>query len=49
MSNWLLLQRQIDRLIEQKDFVKTKIISDIIENAKIVLSTNSMVFSDFIK
>ena len=49
MSNWLLIQKQIDRLIEQKEQIRQNIISDIIENAKVVLSTNSMVFSDFIK
>jgi hypothetical protein len=49
MSNWLLLQKQIDRLIDEKNAIKQKIIDSLIDNAQIILSTNSMTFSDILK
>ncbi len=49
MSNWLLLAKQIERLLDQKDKVRGQIIEDILENAKVVVATNSMVLSDFLK
>ena len=49
MSNWLLIQNQINSVIEEKEKIKQIIQNEIIENAKIVLSTNSMCFSDFLK
>jgi len=49
MSNWLKIQEQINEIISEKEFVKQKIQDDILDNAKIVLATNSMCFSDFLK
>ena len=49
MSNWLLIQNQINSIVEEKEKLKQIIQNEIIENAKIILSTNSMCFSDFLK
>ena len=49
MSNWLLVQKQIDRLVEEKEKIKNQIIDEIISNAKVILSTNSMCFSEYLK
>ena len=49
MSNWLLIQKQIERLLTEKEEIKTKIINEIIKNAQVVLSTNSMCFSEYLK
>lgn len=49
MSNWLLLSKQIERLLKQKEMLREEIIDDVVENAKVVLATNSMVLSDFLK
>jgi superfamily I DNA and/or RNA helicase len=49
MSNWLLIQKQIDRLLSEKEEIKTRIINEIIKNADVVLSTNSMCFSEYLK
>jgi len=49
MSNWLKIQEEITEIINEKNLIKQKIEDDIIENAKIVLSTNSMCFSNFLK
>jgi hypothetical protein len=49
MSNWLKIQEQINEIISEKEFVKQKIQDDILDNAKVVLATNSMCFSDFLK
>lgn len=49
MSNWLLLAKQIERLLDQKEKVRGQIIEDILDNAKVVVATNSMVLSDFLK
>ena len=49
MSNWLLLAKQLEKLIEQKENVRSQIIEDIISKAKVVVTTNSMVMSDFLK
>lgn len=49
MSNWLKIQEEISEIMNEKNLIKQKIEDDIIENAKIVLSTNSMCFSNFLK
>jgi len=49
MSNWLLIQNQINSVVEEKEKIKQIIQDEIIDNAKIILSTNSMCFSDFLK
>ncbi len=49
MSNYIQLQTKINKLIEQKEKIKQKIIDDIIENSKVVFTTNSMCFSDILK
>jgi hypothetical protein len=49
MSNWLKIQEQINEVISQKEYLKQQIQDDILDKAKIVLSTNSMCFSDFLK
>jgi len=41
MSNWLHLQKRIDKLVEQKEELREKIYSEILDQAKVVVTTNS--------
>ncbi len=49
MSKWLKIQEQINEIFQEREFLKQQIQDDIVNNAKIVLSTNTMCFSDFLK
>jgi predicted DNA helicase len=49
MAWWLHLQDEINNLVEEKEKIKDQITNSIIDNAKIVLATNSMCFSNFLK
>lgn len=49
MSNWLHLNKKIENLIQERQELREKIVEDVLDNAKVVFSTNSMVFSDLLE
>ncbi len=49
MAKWIELQEKIISLIEKRRKIEDKILKKILSNAKIIFSTNSMVYSDLMK
>ena len=49
MANWILLQQEIQKLIEQKRKIEERIINEIIDTSDVVLATNSGSQSDFLR
>ena len=49
MANWILLQQEIQKLIEQKRKIEQQIIDEIIDTSDVVLATNSGSQSDFLR
>ena len=49
MAKWIEIQKEIVSLAKERDKIQESIIKDIIENAQVVLSTNTGSQSDFLK
>ncbi|SNZ10612.1 DNA helicase, putative [Persephonella hydrogeniphila] len=48
MAEWIRLQKNIQKLVNQKKNIEDQIVEDILENAEVVCATNSGAGSDFL-